>query len=59
MKLKVAALVVNVPDGPLVMVVSGGMVSIVKLRVAGVASVFPAASIARTENVCAPSARPL
>jgi hypothetical protein len=31
-------------------------VSTVKLREAGVASTFPAGSVARTSNVCAPSA---
>ena len=44
------------PDGPLSIVVSGAAVSTVKLRDAGVASTFPAASVARTSKVCAPSA---
>ena len=35
----------------------GAVVSTVNVRVAGVASTLPAASIARTEKVCAPSAR--
>ena len=50
------------PLGPAVIVVSGAVVSgvcTVHVRVAGVASVFPAASVARTLKVCAPSARPL
>ena len=46
-----------VPVGPAVMVVSGGVVSevsTVNARLAGVASVLPAASVARTSKVCAP-----
>ena len=39
-------------------VVSGGGTFTVHVRVAGVASVFPAASVARTSNVCEPLARP-
>jgi hypothetical protein len=45
------------PDGPPVMVVSGAAAATVNVRVAGVASTLPAASLARTENVCSPSAR--
>ncbi len=41
------------------MVVSGGAVSTVQVRVAGEASVLPAWSIARTAKVWLPSARPL
>ena len=48
----------TVPLGPLVIEVSGAVVSTVHVRVAGVASTLPAASLARTENVCDPSARP-
>ena len=51
---------VTVPSGPDVMLVSGGVVSgvpIVHVRVAGVGSVLPAASVARTLNVCDPAAR--
>ena len=55
--------------GPDVRLVSGAVVSaagggggagatIVQLRVAGVVSTFPAASVARTSNVWAPTARP-
>ena len=40
-----------VPLGPLLIVVSGGPVSTVKLRVAGVGSVFPAGNDERTLNV--------
>ena len=40
-------------------VVSGAVVSTVNVRDAGLASTLPTASIARTENVCAPSTRPL
>jgi len=43
------------PAGPLVIVVSGAAVSTVNDRVAGVASTLPAASVARTVNVYAPS----
>ena len=39
------------PVGPPVIVVSGATVSTVNARVAGEASVLPAASVARTENV--------
>ena len=42
---------VVVPVGPPVIVVSGAVVSTVKVRVAGVASGLPAPSVARTENV--------
>ena len=50
--------VVSVLDaaGPEVIVVSGGVVSTVNPRLAGVASVFPCSSVARTSKVCAPSA---
>ena len=51
----VALVAVVVPDGPESIVVFGAVVSIVQFRDAGVASVFPAASFARTANVCAPS----
>ncbi len=48
--------------GPSVIVVSGAVVSAgavtVQLRVAGDASVLPAASVARTSNVCVPRAMP-
>ena len=44
------------PDGPLSIVVCGAAVSTVKAREAGVASTFPARSVARTSNVWAPSA---
>ena len=44
------------PEGPLSIVVSGAAVSTVKLRDAGVGSTLPAGSVARTSNVCAPSA---
>ena len=44
------------PAGPPVMATVGATVSTVKLRLAGVASTLPAASVARTSKVCAPSA---
>src|SRR3954451_25429571 len=61
---KLAELVVPVPLGPEVIdvsgaVVSAGVVSTVHVRVAGEASVLPAPSVARTSNLCDPSARPL
>ena len=60
---KLADAVVTVPLGPPVIVVSGGVVSgaatlTVHVRVAGEASVLPAASVARTLNVCEPFASP-
>ena len=45
------AVVLVRPDTPPVIVVSGDTESTVNDRVAGVASVLPAASVARTENV--------
>jgi NaMN:DMB phosphoribosyltransferase len=49
--------------GPDVIVVSGAVVSaaalMVQVHVAGVASVLPAASVARTLTVCEPVVRPL
>lgn len=55
-KLKLAEVVVTVPDGPAVMVVSGGLTT-VQLWLAGVASTLPVVSVARTLKVCAPLAR--
>ena len=40
-------------------VVVGAVVSTVQVRLAGVASVLPAASVARASKVCSPSARPV
>jgi hypothetical protein len=54
---KVAVVPITLPLGGLVMVVSGGVVSVpplplgVKVRVAGVVSILPAASLAHTLNV--------
>ena len=45
------------PSGPPASAVSGGVVSTVSARTAGEASTFVAGSVARTSNVCAPSAR--
>ena len=56
LKLKLGVELLVAPEGPLSIVVSGGAVSTVKERVAGVASVLPAGSPARTEKVWAPSA---
>src|SRR5215212_7232545 len=47
-KLKLAAVLATVPDGPTVMVVSGARISIVQVRLAGVLSTLTAASVART-----------
>ena len=54
-KLEVAELLTLA--GCAVIVVSGGVRSIVQSRLAGDASVVPAVSVARTRNVCGPSAR--
>jgi hypothetical protein len=51
----VASLVGVGSIGPLVNATVGASVSIVHVYEAGVASVLPAASLARTWNVCAPS----
>ena len=52
-----------VPDGPAEIDVSGAVVSpgevTVQARDAAVASALPAASVARTSNVCEPTARPV
>ena len=45
--------------GPLSITVSGATVSTVQVTLAGLASTFPAASIARTSNVCEPSLNPV
>ena len=45
--------------GPAVIEVSGAAVSIVHVRLAGVGSVFPAASVAFTWKVWLPTARPV
>jgi hypothetical protein len=55
---KLAPAELVVAAGPLVSVVSGAVESIVQAKEAGVASVLPAASLARTEKLCSPSARP-
>ena len=54
-KLKLADVVVTVPEGPAVMDVSGG-VTTVQLWLAGVASTLPTVSVARTWKVCTPAA---
>ena len=56
LKAKLALALLVSPFGPLVMIVSGAMVSTVKPRVAGVGSMLPAGSTARTESVYTPSA---
>ena len=45
--------------GPELIVVWGALVSIVQVKVAGVGSVLPAGSVARTWKVWEPSVRPL
>jgi len=57
-KLKLAEVLVTVPDGPAVIFVSGGAAT-VQLWLAGVASTLPVASVARTWKVCEPSAKAL
>ena len=54
-KVGVLSLVRSSCAGPASMVVSGDAVSTVKVRDAGVASVLPASSVARTSKVCWPS----
>lgn len=56
-KLKAAVVLLVEPFGPDVIDVSGGVASTVKVRLAGVASRFPAGSVARTSTVCRPSPR--
>jgi uncharacterized NAD(P)/FAD-binding protein YdhS len=57
---KEAAVDPTLPLGPLVIEVSGAVdeVPAVQVRVAGVASTLPTASLARTEKVCDPSPNP-
>jgi hypothetical protein len=56
-KEKVALASDVVPLGPAVIVVRGGAVSMVQVRVAPMESVLPSASVAYTLNVWLPSAR--
>jgi hypothetical protein len=64
---KLAPVAVVVPAGPEPIVVSGGIVSAgggvvsctVQVALAGIESALPAASVAFTEKVCEPAARPL
>ena len=58
-KVKVGAVLLVGPFGPEVMLVSGAVVSTVQVRLAGLASVFPAVSVAFTSKVCEPSDSPL
>jgi hypothetical protein len=51
LKVKVALVAFVGSDGPESTVVSGGVVSIVQVQVAGVGSVFPSESVARTAKV--------
>ena len=57
--MNVALVLLTEPVGPFRFVVSGAIVSTVQVRVAGVASWLPAASMARTLKVCEPWARPV
>ena len=56
-KEKIGVLSVVRPDGPLVIVVSGAVVSTWMLTPAGSVSTLPTASIARTLKTCGPSVR--
>jgi hypothetical protein len=58
-KANVALVLVVVPLGPDVIVVSGAVVSIVQLRLAGLESTLPAASMALTRNWRFPAGRSL
>jgi hypothetical protein len=53
-KLKVGLVLFVSSDGRDVIVVFGGRRSMVQLKLAGVGSVFPAVSVARTRNVWLP-----
>ena len=57
LKLKLGPVELDGLDGVDVIVVSGAVSSIVHVYVAGVGSVFPTASVARTWKVCEPAAR--
>jgi hypothetical protein len=52
LKVKVAAVSAVSASGPVSIAVSGAAVSTVQVRLAGEASVLPAASVARTSKVC-------
>src|SRR5262249_7997825 len=54
-----ADVLATVPDGPEVIVVVGATVSTIHVRAAGVWSMLPAASTARTSKLFAPGARPV
>ena len=58
-KAKLALVLCVVAGGADVIVVLGAVVSTVQERVAGVGSVLPAGSMARTAKEWAPSARPV
>ncbi|MFP5452314.1 MAG: hypothetical protein ACLGG9_11295 [Thermoleophilia bacterium] len=59
MKLTAVEVVLITAAGACVIVVCGAVRSTVNDTEAGLASVLPAASVARTSNVCAPSLRPV
>ena len=58
-KLKLALVLLVADGGAAVMLVSGATVSTVQEKLAGVGSVLPAASVARTWKVWLPEAKPL
>jgi hypothetical protein len=58
-KSNVAVVELSGSGGDETIAVSGGVVSTVHVRVSGVGSALPAASVARTANVCEPSASPV
>ncbi len=57
LKVKVGVESLVRPEGPESIVTTGAVVSILQVKLAGVASVFAAWSIARTSNLWLPSAR--
>ena len=57
--MNVALVLLTEPVGPLLIVVSGAIVSTVHVREAGDPSVLPAGSVARTWNVCEPCESPV
>jgi hypothetical protein len=58
-KVKDALGMVVVAGGPPVIVVLGQVRSIIHVKVAGVGSILPLVSVARTWNVCVPATKPV
>ena len=58
-KAKLALVLLVAAGGLEVMLVSGSVLSITQVKLAGVGSVLLAASVARTSKVCVPAAKPV